>query len=604
MTMTVKNNLSALNTLNQLDRNQSDLTKQLQKLSSGMKINSAKDDASAYAISERMRVQIRSLDQDLKNTQNARALMNTAEGAVQSTIEILKTFKDKALDAANDTNTDVDRATIQRELDQLIAQIDDNAYVTYNGKILLDGSMGGNMAADEQGVIVDFMSYLNNSHLSMQDALDGAINYASGGLFENEEDLKSKFLADMAGGDLMGMCGIDLDNLDTGSITGSDAGGEKEKTAESIVPEEGLPYGGVPSAGSTSTINGLTVKWPDCGTDAKKAAKEAIVSALNSQWLQNCMDLVTESYELNFMDPNTSVRTMDVTFENDSSNGRLAAVTHSPGGPNGRASSLTLIVNLHYYGNLDMNDPNGKPLDGSGQPTLQAYLDRTLAHEMTHALMAANIDHFSDLPLYIKEGAAELVHGIDDNGNGGRKPTIQALAKDNAKLKNAFGSSPASAEDPYAAGYMALRYMAHQAANAEPEKRLVFQIGTKANQAIKVGLADMRSEALGLKKNGKITCQVTTQKKATSAITTIDRALTKAIKQQTSIGAVQSRLDFTAENITISHENVTASESTIRDADMAKAFTDYTKANVLLQTAQSMLAQANQNSSDVLGLLQ
>lgn len=607
MTMTVKNNLSAINTLNQLDRNQSDLTKQLQKLSSGMNLNTAKDSPSAYAISERMRVQIRGLTQDISNAQNARALMNTAEGAVQSTIEILKTFKDKALDAANDTNTDTDRATIQRELDQLISQIDDNAYVTYNGKILLDGSMGGNIPADEQGVIVDFMSYLNNSHLSMQDALDGAINYASGGLFENEEDLKSKFLADMAGGDLLDMCGIDLDNLDTGSITGSDAGGEKEKTAESIVPEEGLPYGGVPAAGSTSTINGLTVKWPDCGTDAEKAAKEAIVSALSNQWLQNCMDLVTESYELNFMDPNTSVRTMDVTFENDSGNGRLAAVQYDAGGPNGRSSSLKLIVNLHYYGNLDMNDPNGKPLNGSGQPTLQAYLDRTLAHEMTHALMAANIDHFSDLPLYIKEGAAELVHGIDDNGNGGRKPTIENLVKaeNRTDLENALnGKSAAGSEDPYAAGYMILRYMAHQAANAEPQKRLVFQIGTKANQAIKVGLADMRSEALGLKKNGKITCQVTTQKKATSALTTIDRALTKAIKQQTSIGAVQSRLEFTTENLTIAHENVTASESTIRDADMAKAFTDYTKANVLLQTAQSMLAQANQNSSSALSLLQ
>ena len=67
---------------------------------------------------------------------------------------------------------------------------------------------------------------------------------------------------------------------------------------------------------------------------------------------------------------------------------------------------------------------------------------------------------------------------------------------------------------------------------------------------------------------------------------------------------MQSRLEFTTENLTIAHENVTASESTIRDADMAKAFTDYTKANVLLQTAQSMLAQANQNSSSALSLLQ
>lgn len=592
MTMTVKNNLSALNTLNQLDRNQSDLTKQLQKLSSGMNINSAKDDASAYSISERMRAQIRGLDQDLKNTQNARALMNTAEGAVQSTIEILKTFKDKALDAANDTNTDVDRATIQRELDQLIAQIDDNAYVTYNGKILLDGSMGGNMAADEQGVMVDFMSYLDNSNLSAQEALDGAINYASGGLFRDEADLKANFLADMSSGDLFGACGIDLNNEDTGSITGADAGGEKVKTAESIVPEVGSPYGGAPAEGSTSVINGLTVHWPTSYTGSEEKAMKDIASALSSQWLRNCMDLVEESYELNFKEPGTSVKEMNVELKNEGASGTLAYVT--------TGSPLTLTVNMYYYGQLDLNDVNGKDL-GNGKG--QVYLDRTIAHEMTHALMAANISHFAELAtghMYITEGSAELVHGIDDV----RTIRIKELSDPANKDRLAAAINGNAGNDTYAAGYMALRYMAHQAANAEPQKRLVFQIGTKANQAIKVGLADMRSEALGLKKNGKITCQVTTQKKATSAITTIDRALTKALKQQTSIGAVQSRLDFTAENITTAHENVMASESTIRDADMAKTFTDYTKANVLLQTAQSMLAQANQNSSSALGLLQ
>lgn len=592
MTMTVKNNLSAINTLNQLDRNQSDLTKQLQKLSSGMNLNTAKDSPSAYAISERMRVQIRGLSQDISNAQNARALMNTAEGAVQSTIEILKTFKDKALDAANDTNTDTDRATIQRELDQLIAQIDDNAYVTYNGKILLDGSMGGNMAADEQGVILDFMSYLDNANLSAKDALDGAINYATGGLFQNKADLESRFLGDMAGGDLLGMCGVNLDNKDTGAITGLDAGGEKEKTAESIVPEEGLPYGGAPSG--TSTINGLTVTWPSTiDTDTKTA----ITSALNNQWLKNCMDLIDESYQMNFLDSSATVRNMTVDLDTALPSTTLARVSYSYDST-GKTTSLTLQVNMDHYSSLDTSDPNGK-VTGS---TNDLYLDRCIAHEMTHALMAANITHFADLPHYLKEGAAELVHGIDDY----RKSTIELLAKNPDQLKAALEATQATetGDHSYAAGYMLLRYMAHQAADAEPQKRLVFQIGTKANQAIKVGLADMRSEALGLKKNGKITCQVTTQKKATSALTTIDRALTKAIKQQTSIGAVQSRLEFTTENLTVAHENVTASESTIRDADMAKAFTDYTKANVLLQTAQSMLAQANQNGSSVLGLLQ
>jgi flagellin len=105
-----------------------------------MKINGAADDASGYAISERMRVQIRGLDQANANTQNGNAMMKVAEGAVSSTVDILKTLKEKVINAANDTNTDADRQTIQKELDQSIDQIDDNANITYNGKYLVDGS--------------------------------------------------------------------------------------------------------------------------------------------------------------------------------------------------------------------------------------------------------------------------------------------------------------------------------------------------------------------------------------------------------------------------------------------------------------------------------
>ncbi len=603
MAMVIKNNMAAQLTLGELARNDKTLKKSLKKVSSGMRINGADDDASGYAISERMRTQIRGLEQDIKNTQNARSLMNTAEGAVQSTIDILRTFKEKALDAANDTNTDIDRATIQKELDQFIEQIDDNAHVTFNGKYLLNGTMGGNMPADERGVIVDFMSYLDNAALSAQEALDGAINYASGGYFQNEADLKERFLADMAGGDLLDACGIDLTNEDTGSITGSDAGGETTKTAESIVPENGLPYSGV-VPGGTSTINGLTVNWPtasnySAGNPANDTttqnAMEAIAKALNNQWLKNCMELVDESYEMNFQEPGTTVHTMDVTFENDAGSNRLAAVGHTA--VNGKADSLTLIVNMHYYSTLDLNDENGdSAAPGAG------YLDRTLAHEMTHAIMAANITNFSGLPLYIKEGTAELVHGIDDYRGG----TISSLAADNGRLGTALEAtqSTQNGDDAYAAGYMILRYLAHQGANAEPEKRMVFQVGTKANQAIKVGFSDMRAEALGLKKADGTTLSVTTRKKATSALTVIDRAIQKALNQQTFIGAVQSRLDFTAANLTTASENTTASDSTIRDSDMAKEMTGYTKANVLAQAAQSMLAQANQNSSAILSLLQ
>ena len=114
MSKVVKNNMSAVRTLNTLNKNSSVLQKSLAKVSSGMKVNSAKDDASGYAISERMRVQIRSLDQANQNTQNASSLVKTAEGAVSSTVEIVKTMKEKAIDAATDTNTDIDRLTSKK----------------------------------------------------------------------------------------------------------------------------------------------------------------------------------------------------------------------------------------------------------------------------------------------------------------------------------------------------------------------------------------------------------------------------------------------------------------------------------------------------------
>ena len=84
MSMVVKNNVNALNTLNVLNKNQSALAKSLQKVSSGMKINSAADDASGYAISERMRVQIRSLDQANANTQNGSSMMTGISAAFQA----------------------------------------------------------------------------------------------------------------------------------------------------------------------------------------------------------------------------------------------------------------------------------------------------------------------------------------------------------------------------------------------------------------------------------------------------------------------------------------------------------------------------------------
>jgi flagellin len=114
----------------------------------------------------------------------------------------------------------------------------------------------------------------------------------------------------------------------------------------------------------------------------------------------------------------------------------------------------------------------------------------------------------------------------------------------------------------------------------------------------------MRSVALGLKTPDGKTLNISTQAKANAAINVVDTALQKVLDQITKVGAVESRLDYTSSNIVIAAENTQSSMSVIRDADMAKEMAAYTKDNVLMQASQSMLAQANQNSSSVLSLLQ
>ena len=439
MAMVVKNNMSALSTLNTLNKNTKALSKSLQKVSSGMKINSAADDASGYAISERMRVQIRSLDQANSNAQNGGSMMKVAEGAVSSTVEILKTLKEKAVNAANDTNTDADRQTIQKELDQSIDQINDNANVTFNGQYLVDGSKNSATNAT--------CTALTNQSL------------------------------------------------------------------------------GLKTTGSTG-LTALTARNGD---------------KLNIQ----ATDRVTVSW---VMDGKTYSSSMEVKA----------------------STTLSKVFSTLEDGGKKLSDciaikgtTSEITVDGSGNTVYTASGESGLTLRAAGTGIEGQISGFTI--------------SITDNTGAVRKSANAAL--------DAFDET--------------LR-----AQNASEDNSINLQIGTKANQTIKVGLTDMKAQALGLQGKDNNTLQVGNQEQANAAINVLDAAIQKALDQQTTIGAVQSRLEYTQSNLTTASENVTAAESTIRDADMAKEMTEYTKNNVLMQAAQSMLAQANQSSSNVLSLLQ
>ena len=294
-------------------------------------------------------------------------------------------------------------------------------------------------------------------------ALDAAVSSMSN--FKSWQSLIDTMVKDCAVYDghyvdfLKDQCDIVLDNVDVGAITGSDAGGSKVKTAETIVPESGdWRY---PDS-DTVTISGLTVKFP--AKSSLNSAQQWIVGALNTWWIANGLSLINSSYAMNFNESDTSISTIEVKFENSSNSSLLAYVSYDR---KRKASKLYLTINMRKYRDIDQSDPNGYT---SNAPI---YLDRTIAHELTHAVMAANIDYFYELPAVFTEGVAEMTHGIDDQ----RRLLLIELASSSSKLKSALGTTATNgiSTTNYAAGYMLMRYLAKQSSlERDPDTDVVY----------------------------------------------------------------------------------------------------------------------------------
>jgi len=142
MALTINTNVAALNAQRNLGKSQNDLSRSMERLSSGLRINSAKDDAAGLAISDRMTSQIRGLNQAARNANDGISMAQTAEGALQETTNILQRMRELSIQSANDTNSASDRASLQAEVNQLKQEMTRIAGSTsFNGRNVLDGSM-------------------------------------------------------------------------------------------------------------------------------------------------------------------------------------------------------------------------------------------------------------------------------------------------------------------------------------------------------------------------------------------------------------------------------------------------------------------------------
>ncbi len=689
--MVVRNNLSAINTLNTLNRNHSALIKSLQTVATGMRINSAKDDASGYAISERMRVEIASLDQANRNTQNGMSMMKVAEGAVQSTVDILKTLKEKVINAANDTNTDADRMQIQKELDQSIDQINDNANLTYNGKYLVDGSKNGksdgtytaltNESLSEKtngGIRLTALKDRNEQNLNIQSSDSVTVSYVQQGktyttTFQvGNSTLQDIFIkAEAIDGSTQTFA--DQTNTSVGIASGA-------PSSEAVIEQRTQLYNAW-QASETALTNAKNavnaqqgvVDGTQATIDSAQAAVislTALQSAVSSTFsalsnaVTNNSDSVTYTKAGPYSTAAPTVNAAGITagFNDWVSGGVDTSIATSPapnqlsdngneeffyavvdgstiGGNtytlNNPSASITAIRSnysnyktaYNTYASTDYTATSGTK--GYGDKAL-SYANADLADANSHmaseqatlaslesARDAAQVDRDTKAGAYNSMFGPFLLYGdnvgVDYAGQLQTTPdlgsaitvTANGLGVDGQisgltiSVSDSNGNIKKSVNAVLDAWTESIR-----GENASPEDNaLVLQTGSRANQAIKIRLSDMRAQALGLQGKDGTTLNVSTQEKANAAINVLDNALQKALDQQTTIGSIESRLAYTSANLTTAIENLTASESTIRDADMAKAMTEYTKNNILMQASQAMLAQANQNNNQVLSLL-
>ena len=324
-------------------------------------------------------------------------------------------------------------------------------------------------AVTQQEVIQKFMGVLDTVNTDGIGRLNQAVSIASGGYFSNISAAINQMVTDCqnassANDFLVNYCGINLSNSDTGAVIGSDMGGSATKTAQSIVTESGSVNN---FTGNSFTTNGLTVQLASFDyhmnptnisySSLSNNTQRYIWQAYQTWWVSGGLNLVAQSYGNNYSFGTGSSATVNKIyfgFERENS-GTMATTYFWTNRNSGEVYQLAMTVNMRNYDSLIIGNSDGKI---SGRDDF--YLDRVLAHEFTHAVMAANINYFGGLPNLIAEGMAEMTHGTDDD----RYDEILDLANSPSALRNALSINYDS-YDSYAGGYMFLHYLAKQSAD-------------------------------------------------------------------------------------------------------------------------------------------
>ncbi len=603
--MRVQHNITAMNAYRNYSANTSALAKNLEKLSSGYKINRAGDDAAGLAISEKMRAQITGLDQAQSNAKDGISLIQTAEGALTEVHDMLNRMYELAEQSANGTyDNDVDRAQLQKELDQLRTEINRIADSSnFNGINLLDGSMSG--AAEvakyknvDLTAVLDATAEKESANGEYELDLTGAVWSASatattkGTVELSFGELTIKVTASEKGADITGeqiAAGIAAAFTDSGAKattnTTLDDGTKVSVSGGTVATIDGVKYLTLDGKALTATVDGGKITF----------------TGVDSTELNNSTAMTLSA------DSSTNIATNPNGSTTDGNQLWSQAWTTIEEAVN---ASSTLYAQSQFTLGTDVTITDGTTIKiGDEEYTFavgadSGYTDADNVIDLTD-MESDSIDYAV---------AAYRLSGIA-NGNSG--VWVEADNKTGiVYLTEKPGGIDRSEYDLYGEAYdgstEATKYDATWK-NSDKKSfvqfgqaaitgsKLTLQIGDTAEDfnQLKVSIKDCHAAAMGI---GDV--DISTQEGAASALTVIKNAINYVSDVRGTLGATQNRLDHTINNLSVMQENIQDAESTIRDTDIAEEMMEYTKNSILVQSAQAMLAQANQLPQGVLQLLQ
>ncbi|WP_101757483.1 flagellinolysin [Oceanicoccus sp. KOV_DT_Chl] len=567
MALVINTNISSLNAQRQLNGNSTALATSLQRLSSGLRINSAKDDAAGLAIADRFTSQIRGLDQAARNANDAISFLQVAEGAFNEVTNNLQRMRELSIQAANDgALSSQDKANIQKEVAQLIAEIDRVAETTsFGSQKLFAGVSGSIVDEDQQEIVTGLKNYWLREAAERVSTYYGLDSSSSSVDLEVEFTSGESYAAAIISGTVSGVLQSQTLSINIDSFTPPNLpdGGTGPVYNDRIIAHEmvhAMMYREFDANSvRAETLNGSVGSWFLEGTaEFIHGADERVTTALAS--LTDSGDGDTRDELVAKLNDNDVTGTyaagyVAVAFmhediiNNNGGNGIIDIMTDLKGG-----STLdTAIANRTSYSGLSDFETNFKAGGGDGETFLAAMnlsnddtgaiggLDASGGAELTATSILPNVLAFEDQPI------------------------------DNVTVNYNTDSTLIATEVEY-------------------------QIGAQANETITASVGGASADTLGI-------ADIDVSSDANAAISIIDDAISYISTTRADMGAVQNRLQSTINNLTSTAENVTSSRSRVLDADYAKETGQLAKSQIIQQAAFSVLSQANAQPQAVLSLL-